>query len=158
MHSNVLKSTALSLCALLISPRLYADSPSAANLSAETKADYESRISSTKAGAGIFYVAGTAGVIGGVVMIASGVNQRNNAKFKQKGNIITNEDDVNDGNSKVAQGSLIELGGALFIVGGILMSQHVRHLREDAENKGYTLSFVPTTHGTGGMLAYAKQF
>jgi hypothetical protein len=175
MNSAIKKLVVLFLCSILIGPGVLAadnpatatpgvqvraadSAPAAGNLSTEAKEDYQQRISATKTGAGFLYVAGAAGVVGGLIITVNGINQRNNAQFKQKGNILTNEDDINAGNDKVVQGSLIELGGALLVVGGILMSQHARHLKEDAENKGYSVSFTPTTHGAGGMLAYQRRF
>jgi hypothetical protein len=125
--------------------------------SAEKQA-WEDRVGRSKVGAGVLLAAGTVGTIAGLAFIVDGSQQRNNAEFKQKGNVLTNEDDVNNGNEKVLKGDVSLLAGAAAIVGGILMIHHVSKLNDEGRAKGFIVGYNPGHKGGETTLAYVYKF
>ena len=124
----------------------------------EEREQWKRQLGKRQVGRVVLYASGIAALIGGLAVTVDGVGQRNNAQFKQKGNILTNEDDVNAGNQKVLNGSLVSLGGALLIVGGIMVGNSIGDLKDEGQRKGFSLSMGTRNDPRGIALAYSYRF
>jgi hypothetical protein len=132
--------------------------PSVGKVDENEQRRWKQRLEARQGGCIVLYATGIATLIGGLAVTFNGIDQRDNAKFKQKGNVLTNEDDVNEGNQKVVTGSLIELGGALLVVGGIMMGHSVGDLKDEGQRKGFSLSLGTRNDPRGITLVYQRRF
>jgi hypothetical protein len=87
------------------------------------------------------FVVGIAGIIVGAAEYVDGNNQRTNAKFVQKGDYYTNEDDVNAGNAKVTTGSIVMAAGAGVTTLGFVMNGKIHRLESEGQKQGFTWDF-----------------
>lgn len=119
------------------------------------KQNWEEQVNSARVLQILGLAVGGAGLIGGTVLIYDGDNQRTNAEFVQKGNYITNEDDVNAGNAKVLTGGLIFLGATGLLVLGALQGARLGPLEREGRRKGFIIS---TKENNRVVLQYAWNF
>lgn len=134
--------------------------PEAPKVESEGQLDWQKRVQELKVQRNSLYVLGIGGTVAGIALISSGISDNQSAKdtpgCSQSGTTVYCQDEettrqaqekIDEGDKKMATGSIVALAGAGLIVWGALRGSKARKLENEGERKGYSLSVLPKRDG-----------
>ncbi len=115
---------------------------------------WKTRLDKARGLLAVEYIFGIAAAAGGLILYIDGENQRQNPEWTIKGNYLTNEDDVNEGNTKVVGGLALAALGTTLIVLGVSQGNHVKDLEFEGEHRGFVIRPEINGNYNGVKLTY----
>jgi hypothetical protein len=139
--------------------------PQATKVEPEGQLEWQNRVQELKVQRNSLYVLGIGGTVAGIALISSGVSDNQSAKdtpgCSQSGStvICDNEqstkeaqDKIDEGDKKMATGSIVAIAGAGLIVWGAFRGAKANKVQHEGERKGYSLTVLPKRDGMNLVL------